>query len=253
MYKKILKKYGLIKENYQNKEIAVVGGLIISLFAFIFWWLFSQYLRYEFSLDHQIFYMFTLIAALGFLDDIAGSKEKQGFKGHFQSFLEGNITTGFLKASISLITVFLVFYSYQLNSIFELFINIGIILLMTNFLNLLDLRPARAIKFFFLISLLVLLFMPITSLYFLPIYLVIIIYLPLELKNKLMLGDMGANFLGAVLGFSIVLFENIALKFFILLILVILTLISEKLSISKLISSNTVLNYIDQIGRMNKE
>lgn len=262
MYELFFKKNNLLKKNYLNNEISVLGGFFLVVVSITLWiYLFNNYqiknlkispffnnIINQHSLFSSMIYLFIIVSAVGFLDDLAGNKTQQGFKGHFKTLLSGKITTGFLKAFISFLVVFLVLLSYGFDSYFRLFLDLGIILLITNFVNLLDLRPARAIKFFLVFSFVLVLFLPLFA-YFIPVYIALIFYLPFELKAKMMLGDTGANFLGSVLGFPIVFFNNLLFETILLLLLIILTVISEKYSYSKIIEQNRFMNYIDQLGR----
>ncbi|MFW6281885.1 MAG: glycosyl transferase family 4, partial [bacterium] len=261
MFKEILKRNNLIKKNYLDKEIPVLGGLYIVIFSIVLWIFFFNHGSFinnhnntamlDYNPDksfvfNSMIYLFIIITAVGFLDDLAGSKNQQGFKGHFKSLFSGEITTGFIKAFVSFLLVFLVLFSYGFQSYFRLFLNLGIIILMTNFINLLDLRPARSIKFFLLFSFILILFLPLLS-YFFPVYLVLFFYLPFELKARVMLGDTGANFLGIVLGFPLIFINNLLLEVIILFFLILLTIISEKYSFSTIIKNNKYLNYLDEL------
>lgn len=249
MFKKILRNFNLVKVNYQGRETFAIGGVIIAFSSLLLFFVYPYFINRPGLMIEQLLYLLVLVAALGFLDDIAGSKEQQGFRGHFASFLSGCISTGFLKAIFSLFTIILVILANGISSYPLFFLDLGILLLMTNFLNLLDLRPARAIKFFLIVSLLPVIILPGLSLYFIPVYMVIILYLPFELNSILMLGDTGANYLGALLGFSITFINNNFLKSLILIFLLMLTVISEKYSFTQFIERNKVLRYIDLLGR----
>jgi hypothetical protein len=201
----------------------------------------------KFTVTSRLIFLVTIIGSTGFLDDFAGSKDHQGFNGHFTQLLSGTLTTGAFKAIISLVTVLLVVTWGK--SLFVLIINISLILLMTNFLNLLDVKPGRTLKFFFFLSFILILMMPTYRIYFLPIYILLIIYTPFELNEKIMLGDSGANILGVIVGYFLSQWGFTAGKTFILLLLLTLTFISEKYSFSQFIAKSRTLNWIDCLGR----
>ncbi|WP_058120602.1 hypothetical protein [Actinobaculum massiliense] len=64
-----------------------------------------------------------------------------------------------------------------------------------------------------------------------------------------MLGDTGANALGASLGFALASLESRPTRCGILAGLVGLTLASEKVSFTSIIENNSALRFIDQLGR----
>jgi hypothetical protein len=64
-----------------------------------------------------------------------------------------------------------------------------------------------------------------------------------------MLGDTGANILGITLGYYSSLLLGINAKLMLLFLLLIMNIMSERLSITELINRNRVLSYLDSIGR----
>ena len=70
-----------------------------------------------------------------------------------------------------------------------------------------------------------------------------------DLSGKTMLGDFGANALGAGLGYAVASSPLMLVRAGVLGIVVALTLASEKVSFSKVIESNPVLSWVDQLGR----
>ncbi|MFW5992083.1 MAG: glycosyl transferase family 4, partial [Halanaerobiaceae bacterium] len=119
------------------------------------------------------------------------------------------------------------------------------------FLNLLDLRPGRSIKFFLFFVSVLLIINPGFYLYFIPILLITLFYLPGELDERIMLGDCGANSLGAILGFGFAAIDFTGIKIILLLLLSFLTILSEFISFSQAIKNNKVLYRLDRLGRKN--
>ncbi len=105
--------------------------------------------------EHMKYLFMFLFAALsmsfaGIMDDIIGNRNVSGLKGHFKSLFKGTLTTGGFKALYGgfvglLISVVLT------RSIPEIVLNTLIIALSTNLMNLMDLRPGRAIKVYLVI------------------------------------------------------------------------------------------------------
>lgn len=73
-------------------------------------------------------------------------------------------------------------------------------------------------------------------------------YLPWDLKAEVMMGDVGSNVLGAIIGLSVTEF-SITNKVIVVVVLAIIHLYAEKASLSQLIEKIPILNYIDNIGR----
>jgi hypothetical protein len=129
-------------------------------------------------------------------------------------------------------------------------LNFLLLVLMTNFINLLDLRPGRALKGFLIMTLL---FSFLTDYLFkilmLPILLMSLILLPVDLRGEAMLGDIGSNLLGSFLGLSLVFSLIFIYKLILVGILIAIHLYTEKFSLTDLILRNRILNYIDNLGR----
>lgn len=250
MNKQILVDLNLLKKNYQGNYIPVTGGIILIISTIISWYILFLLNLVNAQLLNIYIFIISIIGITGLLDDICGNKNSQGFRDHFKSLINGKLTTGILKVIITILVSMLVLFELEIYILSEIIINAGIIILMTNLLNLLDLRPARSIKAFFCMAILLIIFNLYYAVYFLPFFFTLIFYLPFELKSKLMLGDSGANLLGTVLGFNtILMIEDFYIKLIILLFLVILNVVSEKYSYSTIIQNNPLLSWIDQLGR----
>jgi|SRR5690554_3838097 len=244
-----LEDYNIVKRNYRGNKVLVIGGFILSIGTLPLWYILLKFNYIDYNIFSRYIFIGLMVGTTGFLDDIAGNKEYQGLKGHFVSLFRGKLTTGIIKVIVISFSAILLVTSNMVFSLEESILDIGIIILSTNFLNLLDLRPGRSIKFFLIISFF-LLNRGKVWLYFLPYYLIIFLYLPYELKGLLMLGDSGANILGFVLAYTLVNSGvSIKVKYIILLSLFIITIISEKYSYSSIIKKNRVLNWLDQLGR----
>ncbi len=250
MDKQILVDLNLLKKNYQGDYIPVTGGIILIISTIISWYILFLLNLVNAQLLNIYIFIISIIGITGLLDDICGNKHAQGFRGHFKSLINGKLTTGILKVIITILVSMLVLFELEIYILSEIIINAGIIILMTNLLNLLDLRPARSIKAFICMAILLIIFNLYYAVYFLPFFFTFTFYLPFELKSKLMLGDSGANLLGTVLGFNtILMIEDFYIKLIILLFLVILNVLSEKYSYSTIIQNNPLLSWIDQLGR----
>ena len=73
--------------------------------------------------------------------------------------------------------------------------------------------------------------------------------LPADLGERLMLGDTGANLLGAVLGLAVVLETSRPVRTGVLIALIVLNLASERVSFTKVIDATPGLRHLDRLGR----
>jgi UDP-N-acetylmuramyl pentapeptide phosphotransferase/UDP-N-acetylglucosamine-1-phosphate transferase len=73
--------------------------------------------------------------------------------------------------------------------------------------------------------------------------------LPLDLRERLMLGDGGANALGAVVGVAAVSALGPAPRLAVLVVVVALTVTSEYVSFSRVIERTPPLRWLDALGR----
>lgn len=244
-----LEESGLYKFNYKGQLIPAVAGIILIL-VLVFSYLIFIYMGLDkMMLSSRLIFLVIIIGCAGFVDDLMGHKDYQGFKGHFTQLMTGKLTTGAFKAIISLAAVLLAVNWVNSFSLVQILVRIGVILLMTNFFNLLDVRPGRALKFFLFLSVVILIIMPVFTIYFLPVYFFITLYIPFELQGRIMLGDTGSNVLGLITGFILSKWKSEGGIILIFLLLVLLTFLSERYSFSKFISRNQILNWVDLLGR----
>ena len=183
---------------------------------------------------------------LGLIDDLWGDDAHRGLRGHLRVALQGRISTGFLKAFYGGLLALVVALSVRGKE--GLLMNTLIIALATNALNLLDLRPGRCGKSFLLGSFLLFTIGEARALrLLLPVVGGVLAYLPWDLRRVVMMGDAGANPLGALLGIGSISLEGSA-RIFSLLLLIGIHLYSEKYSLSRLIEDNPVLRFLDKLG-----
>jgi len=249
---KMICKAGFLKPNYSGDYIPAAAGLIffiISPFvAFVYLLLFNN------ARDALIFFvMVASFAFLGFIDDVWGSREVGGLAGHFKVLLfKKELNTGALKALGGFVVSLLAALAFDFS--WWAFVYALVIAMSANSINLLDLRPGRAGKGFILIA--AFLLMPgweQENLVFLIALLGgLFVYLNTDLKARAMLGDSGSNSLGAVLGITAMwVLDKPALLIY-LLVLAAFHLLSERYSVTKIISGNRLLNYLDRLGRCDR-
>lgn len=244
-----LERNGVVKRNYQGEKIITAAGLAI----YISMSLILIPLLFIFGYTHEILIFFlgcTLIVFVGFWDDLWGDDLIKGVSGHVQALFKGQLTTGSIKALVGLLVAMLISYYYS-NNLLLFIVNTLLLALLINTLNLMDLRPGRAGKFFFLLALPLLLAYGIKGegiILFLLLG-ILVAYLPLDLKGLVMLGDTGSNLLGFIIGFYGVAAASLGVKIFLLTLLCFLHWYGEKYSLTKFIARVKILNYLDNIGR----
>lgn len=228
-------------KNYKGEDIPTSGGIVFIIVQFLMSMILYTFTREKLFILLNLFGILA-IGIIGLIDDVFGQKNIKGFKGHFFCFLRGNLTTGFLKAIIGFFVSFFISYTKNSHDLKELIIDTFFICLFINAVNILDMRPGRACKFYIilcLIGLLKLFFMKnyniIMTIF--PILLSVIVFLSFDLKEKVMMGDTGANVLGLNLGILFSWILSSKYKIIILFFLLFLNIFAEKFSISKILDN----------------
>ena len=238
-----------MQKNYLEQEIPIAYGLLIGMVVFVI--LTLGYIIDIYS-RNKIFYLYlilTMALLAGILDDFYNQDKENGFYGHFSIFIKQNkVTSGCLKAVLISFAALVVSFELNNNNFYSL-IDFLLIVLGANFINLLDLRPGRAIKSFSIVGLLTILLQQESINLLLPILVIVLLLAPLDLKGKAMLGDTGANFLGVFLGFVWAIFLQLEYKIIVMILLILIHIYTEKYSLTKVIKNNKVLNYFDLLGR----
>ena len=159
------------------------------------------------------------------------------------------MTTGAFKALVGGIVGLLISVTIS-KDIPSIILGTLVIALSTNFMNLLDLRPGRAIKVYLLAIILCLFFCSVFERELMMLIVpAVIAYFYYDIKAMAMMGDAGSNVLGISLGIFIVISFNMYVQIFVLILLILVHIVAEKYSITKIIRNNKVLNYIDEFGR----
>jgi hypothetical protein len=196
--------------------------------------------------------------AFGALDDLKGSGKRRGLRGHLGALAHGEVTTGTVKlAGIGATGVAgALLLGRPGGSALDCAVNAGLIAGAANLLNLFDLRPGRAIKVAALSAAMIgaasaaaggggggitAVAVPAGA---------ALAVLPEDLGERAMLGDAGANALGAMLGVAAVSALGRPARVGVLAGIVALTAASEKVSFTKVIARTPALNWLDMLGRV---
>lgn len=251
MVKYMLESCGLIRKNYRGEMIPVGMGI-----AFIPALMVNSAILTYFNIEHdRLLLIFVLLFAVmamafaGIMDDAIGNRDVTGLKGHFLSIFKGRLTTGGFKAVLGGF-IGIVVSAAVADNILGVVVGTLVVALATNFMNLLDLRPGRAIKVYLIISILVLIF---AGDFNRQLYMLllpgVVSYFIFDLKALSMMGDAGSNVLGVFIGVMIVISFSIQVQLVCLVGLIAIHVLTEKYSLTKLIEQNSVLNFIDKLGR----
>jgi UDP-N-acetylmuramyl pentapeptide phosphotransferase/UDP-N-acetylglucosamine-1-phosphate transferase len=192
--------------------------------------------------------------AVGLYDDLVGIRPEQkakGFAGHLGALREGRMTSGLVKiagvGTAALAASALLSRERPGRGVVDILLGAGVIAGTANLLNLLDLRPGRALKAGALIGA--------------PLALgrgggvaagtlgAGAALIKPDLDEEIMLGDAGANALGALLGVALAARTGPAGRAAAVAVLAALTAASEKVSFTKLISDTPWLRTLDELGR----
>ena len=286
-----LRAAGLTRPNYRGASVAAPTGVAIVAVALIALGplaLIAELGDAEvFFPDTLRALAFVLgVALLGLLDDVAGAGERaeevpawaggyeagegryeagegryeaeehptvevpRGIRGHARATAGGRPSTGALKA-LGTIGLALFVVSGQGLSAEDFLLATAVLVLATNFFNLLDLRPGRSQKALLLLGAGLLIGeWDLDSLWTLGLFVgTIVVLLPVDLREQGMLGDTGSTAVGAVAGLWLVLTLSTAGQAVALVLLILATLYGEFRSISALVERTPGLRQIDSLGR----
>lgn len=251
LFRSLLIESNVLRPNYKKDMIPVSMGIVFLPMLIINAIILAYFTTNFKDMLHIFIFLFGLVSMFfaGILDDIIGNRDVSGLKGHFKSLLNGKLTTGWFKALFWGFIGLVISIAISKN-IYDIVINTLIIALSTNLMNLLDLRPGRAIKGYLLISIVLLFTLgEYTRNLLLLIFPNVIAYFNQDLKAKAMMGDTGSNVLGISIGILFVMGYPLKVRLIWLAFLIFIHILTEKYSLTKIIENNKFLNFIDKLGR----
>jgi UDP-N-acetylmuramyl pentapeptide phosphotransferase/UDP-N-acetylglucosamine-1-phosphate transferase len=245
---------GHVRPNYRDRSVAFPFGVLSVAGALVALIPLALVQRLEIA---EVFHPETLavavyvlgVAFLGLVDDTLGG-EPRGWRGHGRAVLQMQLSTGALKAAGSL-GLALYATTYVGLSTGGWLLASAVLVLATNVFNLLDLRPGRSTKVFVLLGVgLTLGAASVRALWTLGLFvgpaLIAGVY---DLRERAMLGDTGANLLGALAGLWLVFSLSETGQIVALAALVVITVYGELRSITKLVERMPLLRELDSWGR----
>ncbi|MBJ7353701.1 MAG: hypothetical protein JHC98_02655 [Thermoleophilaceae bacterium] len=260
-----LQEAGFVRTNYAGREVPVPSGILIPLAAFVALGvsapldrLLNDDILGGSGLVGVMIYIIG-VCLLGAIDDLLGTpviegglgrKDPRGVRGHAKATFSGGFSTGAVKAVGSLgLAAFAM--GLIVPGDLEYLLAIALVVVTTNLFNLLDLRPGRALKVFFVVAA----GLCIGAWTLEPVWLtgVFLGSLPVllyyDLGEQGMLGDTGSNAIGAIAGVWMVLTLSTTAQLIALGVVVLITLYGEFRSISQMIDRTPVLRFLDRLGR----
>ena len=194
---------------------------------------------------------------VGGYDDLAGAHPDQasdkGLVGHLRALRAGRVSAGAVKvAGIGAAAAGAAVLTRRRGDgasggVLEAVLTTGLVAGTANLVNLLDLRPGRAAKAAVLAAAATVAG-PTGGLVAGPLGATLAV-LPDDLGERVMLGDCGANAVGALIGLRLALVPGRGARTGLLAAVVALTLASEKVSFTRVIEATPGLRELDSLGR----
>lgn len=186
---------------------------------------------------------------LGLYDDLCVDAER-GFRAHLAALRAGRMTGGGLKllaGGALAVTI----AAPESTTLGWAILQGALIAMFANVFNSFDMRPGRALKFFFIAAIPLAILVSATSAICAAAIGAAAGFLPDDLKQRAMLGDAGANALGALVGGAVVFAEPPSwFRLGIVALLVALTVVAQKPGFGALIEKFPPLRAFDRAGRV---
>jgi hypothetical protein len=254
-----MRRVGLVRENWRGRTPAFPAGAVLvasSLVTLAPLALLDD--RADLDLldpDLRRWIVYVLgVALLGLLDDSLGrageTGSPRGWRGHARAVLAGRFSTGAIKA-VGAFALAAYAVSGRGRENLDYLADLALLLLTTNLFNLLDLRPGRVEKVYFLLTL----GLCVGGWTAEPLELLGIFIGPvavgawLTLRERAMLGDTGSNLIGALAGVSMLETLGDPARLIALGIVVALNLYGEFRSITAFVDRVPLLRHLDSLGR----
>ncbi|HEX5365158.1 MAG TPA: hypothetical protein VFW63_00640 [Acidimicrobiales bacterium] len=246
------------RENFRRRRLPTAVGVLVAVVAVLVdaGVTVARAAGAETDVDALVGLRVVTVLAVGFgllglLDDLGGAGQSGGFRGHLRSLAGGHLTTGALKLFGGAAVAVVALGPAGGDGLGRLLADGALVALAANLGNLFDRAPGRTTKV--ALGALVLLVVGAGAESALAGVALVVGagagLLPADLGERLMLGDAGANVLGAALGVGVVLGCSPTTRTVVLVVVALLNAASERVSFSRVISSVGPLEVIDRWGR----
>lgn len=239
----------LIRTNVAGRSVPAILGLPVALgalaVAFVRWVLGSGA---EARAGAAVAVIVLVTWAAGLVDDLRGDEGERGFSGHLRAAVRGRVTGGVLKVVAGGVAGLIAgVIAADGWGVVEVALTVALV---ANLVNLLDRAPGRAAKVWLLGA------VPI-ALWGAEVWIVaaagmlgaVLVCLPVDLGERAMLGDAGANPLGGVLGLGLAASFDRPGRIVVIVVAALLNVASERWSFTRAIEATAPLRWLDRLGR----
>ena len=194
------------------------------------------------------------LGLVGLLDDLIGTGQRRGFRGHVGELVRGRLTTGGAKLVVGSVVAVVAVATVRPSartSLRQLLADAALVAMAANLGNLLDRAPGRVAKAglgSYALLVIVTGFSAALSAVGTVMGATLALFAD-DLHERAMLGDTGANVLGGVLGIGVVATCAPATRLVALAVIAALNVVSEVVSFSRVIDSVPPLRAADRAGR----
>ncbi|MEA3057168.1 MAG: hypothetical protein QOD30_2600 [Actinomycetota bacterium] len=243
----------LLRENVRGAQVPTAGGITIIVAILVVEAVRALWGDAAGPARILTVLVVAVFGGLGLLDDVLGSgADGRGFKGHARALLDGRLTTGGVKLVCGFAVALIGCSLADDGRVLQLLADAALVALCANLGNLFDRAPGRTLK--------------VGAIAFVALCIAVGLEPRLggvgatigagaalaiaDLRERVMLGDTGANALGAALGFGVVLTTSTSARLAVLVAVLALNLASEVVSFSRVIDRVAPLRGIDRLGRL---
>lgn len=246
------------RQNFRGRTLPTAAGVLLALVGLGGGALVALAVAADLDVDAAVVAGLRLVtiaslgfALLGLLDDLGGVGQSGGFGAHIRSLARSRLTTGTVKLFGGAAVAVVVVSAHEPGALGRLLADGALVALAANLGNLFDRAPGRTIKVSLVVF--VVLVLAVGALPELAGVALVVGagagLLADDLGERLMLGDAGANVLGAVLGLGVVVACSPGVRTVVLVLVALLNLASERVSFSRVITAVPPLRAADGWGR----
>ncbi|WP_385940972.1 hypothetical protein [Thalassorhabdus alkalitolerans] len=236
---------GWTVSNFKGKQTPYTAGMWLVLSFLVFIWVPGE-VTLPF-ISGMIYLVAVWIA--GWLDDRYGKPFPKGIKGHINHFFKsGEMTTGLLKLTVTVVAAFFAAMAYPFEHPLALFFTFSLLVLGPHMFNLLDTRPLRVWKVFFVYGILLLYVIREEVTVTTSLLLIMVVWFYIEAAEEGMLGDNGAAASGGLLFYLTAVYAPLALQAVVSGLLLFFTIYAERHSLTSAIAASPFLSRIDSWG-----
>ena len=236
-----------VRSNYRGDQVSLIGGLAV-VAGLVVGTIMSD--RPTWPRRLAIAASLCGVGAVGAYDDSHGAGEAKGLHGHLRALASGDVTSGSMKivgGGVAGLVCAVALGSASAPSRPAVVRDAALVAGTANLVNLLDLRPGRALK-----AALAAAVVGLGSGLAPPVVGSVLPALPGDLRARTMLGDCGANALGVAVGCVAVAGGPPPVRWALLATVTGLTLISEWVSFTSVIERQPWLRRLDEWGRLTR-